>query len=62
MFKIETIRARNGNIKNVTLKGQGSGHGVGMCQWGALGMSRLGYSYLQILSHYYPSTVVRKVY
>ena len=62
LFRITTERNDDGNIKKVVIKGQGSGHGVGMCQWGALGMSRLGYSYLQILSHYYPGTVVKKVY
>jgi stage II sporulation protein D len=62
LFKIDISRDVDGNIKKIILKGQGSGHGVGMCQWGALGMSRLGYSYLQILLHYYPGTEVKKVY
>ncbi|MEO0025266.1 MAG: SpoIID/LytB domain-containing protein [candidate division WOR-3 bacterium] len=35
-------------------EGKGWGHGVGMCQDGAVGMSRLGYDYRQILKHYYP--------
>ena len=62
MFRLEITWGRHHDIKNVVLRGQGSGHGVGMCQWGALGMSRLGYGYLQILSHYYPGTEVKKVY
>lgn len=62
MFWIKTLRNFGGSIKEVIIKGRGNGHGVGMCQWGALGMSKLGYSYLQILSHYYPGTVVKKVY
>ncbi len=62
MFKITVFRNYGGNIRKIVIKGQGNGHGVGMCQWGALGMSRLGYSYKQILSHYYPGTVVKKVY
>ncbi|MDD2717281.1 MAG: SpoIID/LytB domain-containing protein [Candidatus Wallbacteria bacterium] len=36
--------------------GYGSGHGVGLCQWGANGMARLGTDYCTILSKYYPGT------
>ena len=42
----------------VLLDGVGSGHGVGMCQWGAEGMARKGYKYRDILRHYYPGTEV----
>ena len=35
------------------LHGRGWGHGVGMCQIGAAVMGRKGYSYLDILHHYY---------
>ena len=38
----------------VRLDGRGWGHGVGLCQIGAAVMGSLGYSYRQILSHYYP--------
>jgi len=62
LFRISISRDKKRRIVDIVLKGQGTGHGVGMCQWGAIGMSRLGYSYLQILSHYYPGTVVKKVY
>ncbi len=62
LFRILTLRNFRGAINEVIIKGQGNGHGVGMCQWGALGMSRLGYSYRQILSHYYPGTAIKKVY
>jgi stage II sporulation protein D len=34
--------------------GQGWGHGVGLCQWGAYFMARQGYTVEQILQHYYP--------
>lgn len=40
----------------VMLDGLGSGHGVGMCQWGAEGMARKGFKYRDILKHYYPGT------
>ena len=42
----------------VILEGKGNGHGVGMCQWGAEGMARLGYKYRDILLHYYPGTEI----
>jgi stage II sporulation protein D len=38
------------------LDGRGWGHGVGMSQWGAEGYARHGFSYRQILAHYYPHT------
>lgn len=38
------------------LDGRGWGHGVGLSQWGAEGYARHGYSYKQILAHYYPQT------
>ncbi|MBE3519436.1 MAG: stage II sporulation protein D [Firmicutes bacterium] len=37
---------------------RGYGHGVGMCQYGADGLARLGKTYLDILSYYYPGTQV----
>jgi stage II sporulation protein D len=43
-------------------KGKGSGHGVGLSQWGAKGMAENGYSYREILRHYYPGTRLKKAY
>lgn len=37
---------------------RGYGHGVGMSQYGANGMAKEGYSYRQILNHYYPNTKI----
>ncbi|MBI5236796.1 MAG: SpoIID/LytB domain-containing protein [Deltaproteobacteria bacterium] len=42
--------------------GKGSGHGVGLSQWGAKGMAENGYSYKKILMHYYPGTSIIKAY
>ncbi len=36
--------------------GQGFGHGVGLCQWGARQLGKEGRSFDQILSHYYPQS------
>lgn len=45
----------------VRFLGSGSGHGVGLCQWGASELARRGQSYREILSHYYPGTNLRRV-
>ncbi len=43
----------------VILRGSGWGHGVGLCQIGAAVMASKGYTYNQILSHYYPGTILK---
>ncbi len=40
-------------------RGMGYGHGVGLCQWGAMEMARRGDSFEQILQYYYPNTQLR---
>lgn len=42
--------------KSVVLQGTGQGHGIGLCQMGALGMAAEGASFLEILEHYLPNT------
>ena len=42
------------------LDGKGWGHGVGLCQIGAAVMASEGYSYRQILNHYYPGAEIEK--
>ncbi|NLY91776.1 MAG: SpoIID/LytB domain-containing protein [Firmicutes bacterium] len=37
--------------------GNGAGHGVGLSQWGAAALAAQGYTYRQILRHYYGSAV-----
>ncbi len=44
--------------KSFTFAGGGWGHGVGMSQYGALGMAQAGHSHVQILTTYYPGTSV----
>jgi len=43
---------------SVVLTGKGFGHGVGLCEWGAIALSRKGWNYKDILQHYYPGTNV----
>jgi stage II sporulation protein D len=52
-----TISRDNGNY---VFDGKGYGHGVGLCQWSALEMSREGMSYRQILDYFYPGTKLEK--
>ncbi len=46
-FSLETVG------DSVLFVGRGFGHGIGMCQEGAMRMTRLGYSYKDIVSFYY---------
>jgi SpoIID/LytB domain protein len=43
---------------SLTIKGKGSGHGVGMCQVGALRLAREGLGYREILARYYPGILL----
>lgn len=43
---------------NLVITTRGWGHGVGMSQYGANGMAKEGYTYAQILQHYYPGTTI----
>jgi stage II sporulation protein D len=44
---------------NLSVVGNGFGHGVGMSQYGAKYLSEGGYVYSQILGFYYPSTALQ---
>ena len=44
------------------LRGAGWGHGVGLCQIGAAVMGATGYTYRQILSHYFRGSEIKKLY
>jgi SpoIID/LytB domain protein len=46
----------------LTFRGGGYGHGAGMCQSGAIGMSDAGKSHAEILRHYYSGSVLRKLW
>jgi stage II sporulation protein D len=48
------VKMSGEKVKRLTAKGQGWGHGVGMCQWGAMQLSRDGHGFRDILKHYYP--------
>jgi len=45
----------------VIIKGRGYGHGVGMCQMGAIGRAKAGQSYKEILKTYYTGVEIKKL-
>jgi len=49
-------------LTRLVADGGGNGHGVGFCQWGAVGRARTGQGYQQILSAYYPGTELQRLY
>ncbi len=51
----------NFNGSDVIINGVGNGHGVGLCQWGAIYQSTQGKNYMQILSFYFPGTQIGKI-
>ena len=42
----------------LVLRGHGWGHGLGLSQWGAYGYAKRGWTYDQILAHYYSGTTL----
>ncbi|HMG18887.1 MAG TPA: SpoIID/LytB domain-containing protein [Gemmatimonadales bacterium] len=60
-FQLTVIKA-NGEVTRLVAAGAGSGHAVGMCQWGAVGRARAGQDYRAILSTYFPGTKIERVY
>lgn len=47
---------------SISIEGRGWGHGVGLCQIGAARMARDGAGFREILSFYYPSTILNQLY
>jgi stage II sporulation protein D (peptidoglycan lytic transglycosylase) len=46
---------------SVILKGKGYGHGVGLCQEGAMSMADKGFNYRQIINFYYPGVIISDI-
>ncbi|RME27737.1 MAG: hypothetical protein D6800_04670, partial [Candidatus Zixiibacteriota bacterium] len=61
-FDIKIDRDAEGNIRKVIFTGRGYGHGVGMCQCGAIGLAREGWTYDKILTKYYTGVEIKKLY
>jgi len=56
------VKKRGGRVTEVTAEGRGYGHGIGMCQHGAMEMARQSYGYEEILGHYYTGIRLETAY
>jgi len=56
------VDTAGGIVEHLTVHGGGWGHGIGMCQVGALGRARAGQRYDEILRTYYTNTEIQKLY
>lgn len=57
-FSVDVDGSGQGGVRRLVMRGHGYGHGIGMCQWGAIGRARAGQDALTILRTYYPGTSV----
>ena len=62
LFVIEHKYDDSGRITGFTFLGRGWGHGVGMCQVGAYGLAKQGFTYDQILKAYYTGIELTRIY
>ena len=62
LFVLDVLKNDKGEVHSLSFTGGGWGHGVGMCQMGAIGRAERGQSFKQILDHYYGGAVVEDVY
>lgn len=60
-FDVALTRS-GGRVTEIVATGGGWGHGIGMCQVGAMGRARAGQDYRTILRTYYPGTDIRRAY
>ncbi|MFT3707623.1 MAG: SpoIID/LytB domain-containing protein [Archangium sp.] len=62
MFELKVERDPKGKPATWVFTGGGWGHGVGMCQTGAIGRAEAGQTYKQILDHYFNGAQVARIY
>lgn len=62
MFELKAEKDAKGRPTAWIFTGGGWGHGVGMCQTGAIGRAEAGQTYRQILDHYFNGAQVAKIY
>lgn len=62
LFVIDRDFDEAGRVTEFTFSGRGWGHGVGMCQVGAYGLAKQGWSFEQILKAYYSGIEVTRIY
>ncbi|HWL40635.1 MAG TPA: SpoIID/LytB domain-containing protein [Gemmatimonadaceae bacterium] len=56
-----TTTTSGGEVTSLTVTGRGYGHGIGMCQWGAIGRARAGQDFRTILETYYQGARVGRI-
>jgi stage II sporulation protein D len=56
------VQREQGYAKTIVFYGGGNGHGVGMCQMGAIGMAKAGRDFRQILTRYYKGVKLTREY
>jgi len=57
-----TVGRAGGAVSRLVADGAGAGHGVGLCQWGAVGRARAGQGYGSILAAYFPGATLQRLY
>jgi stage II sporulation protein D len=57
-FSLDPVTGSDGHLSRLVVRGQGHGHGVGLCQWGAIGRARAGHDFRAILRAYYPAAQI----
>jgi len=62
LFVLSSVRGPDGHLSSLSARGGGHGHGIGMCQTGAVGMAESGASYRDILQHYYRNSHLKRMY
>jgi len=62
MFIVESEQSPEGTFRAFNFRGGGWGHGVGMCQLGAIGRAEAGQDYRAILRHYFSGAEVVRLY
>ncbi|MGB8700371.1 MAG: SpoIID/LytB domain-containing protein [Thermosynechococcaceae cyanobacterium] len=61
-FGLVAATAGTGKPVSFAIDGKGSGHGLGMSQWGAYGLAQQGKTYRDILTHYFQHTTLKTIY
>ncbi|MEK6301866.1 MAG: SpoIID/LytB domain-containing protein [Acidobacteriota bacterium] len=62
LFVVDAEKDSRGEVTAFVFTGRGWGHGVGLCQTGAFGLAKEGYSYTAILQKYYTDVKIQKAY
>ena len=62
LFVIDKRYSSGNQVSSYTFTGRGWGHGVGMCQYGAFGLAKMGVKFDDIIRHYYTGVELTKSY